>query len=167
MKRFVSLDPLQWGTTVTSLEHGHQNSTGNLNAHRSCCIRSWGTMQSNIVRQLIWHQQIKLQMYRLSTWCQDDGVSLGCLLCQVFQHRRLELRDGGDLHLLWGGVLAFDGLQERQRFGWETPKTASRHLKTTAVGAPTRCLVCPSVTFTTFLAMCAITGIKLSAVYSM
>lgn len=69
-------------------------------------------MQSDIVRQLIWHQ-IKLQMYKISTWCRDDGVSLGRLLCKVFHHRRLELRDGGDLHLLRGGVLAFDGLQER------------------------------------------------------
>lgn len=123
-------------------------------------------MQADIVRQLIWHQQIKLQMYKISTWCQDDVVSLGRLLCQVFQHRRLELRDGGDLHLLRGGVLAFDGLQERtvcvRNLG-----TCGRDLKNPASGAPTRCLVCPSVTFTTFLAMCAITGIKLSAVYSM
>lgn len=68
-------------------------------------------MQTN-AHQLIWHQ-IKLQMYKSAHGAKSVScLPLDRLLCQLFHHRRLELRDGGDLHLLRRGVLAFDSLRE-------------------------------------------------------
>lgn len=44
--------------------------------------------------------------------CQDGGVSLGELLSELFDHGGFELRDGGDPHLLGGGVLPLHRLQK-------------------------------------------------------
>lgn len=60
MKQFVSLEPLQWGKPVKSGIHGHQNSTGNLKAH----IAALQAGETCIVGRLIWHWQIKLQIYK-------------------------------------------------------------------------------------------------------
>lgn len=82
------------------------------------------------------------------------------LVHEILHNRRLQVGQRGDPHLLGGGVFTFDGLEEDHR-------SVDRRLLVGAevtTGPPTMCFVCPSFTFTTFLAMCAITGIKLSAV---